>query len=73
MMPIVLADGSTQTKLTCLGEIHFDGETRSGVIVIEFENTDVLVGMEFLRVFGKQLILDPANQTVRIIDAAVPR
>jgi predicted aspartyl protease len=24
-VPISLADGSTQTKLTCLGTIHFDG------------------------------------------------
>lgn len=32
-IPITLADGSTQTKLTCLGEVHFDGKSQVGLII----------------------------------------
>lgn len=70
-MPITLADGSNQTKLTCLGVIHFDGAEQIGIIIIEWQNTDVLVGMEFLRRFKKQLRVDPTNNLVEIVDAPV--
>jgi predicted aspartyl protease len=70
-MPIQLADGSVQTKLTCLGKIDFDGQGNIGVIIIEYQNTEVLVGMEFLRLFKKQLIVEAVNGSVKIIDAAV--
>jgi len=71
-MPITLADGSTQTKLTCLGFVHFDGAQEVGIIIIEWQNTDVLVGMEFLRRFRKQLLVDPTNGLVEIVDAPAP-
>jgi predicted aspartyl protease len=71
-MPITLADGSTQTKLTCLGSIHFDAAEEIGIIIIEWQNTDVLVGMEFLRRFKKQLRVDPTNGLVEIVDAPAP-
>jgi len=71
-MPITLADGSTQTKLTCLGSIHFDGAEQIGIIIIEWQNTDVLVGMEFLRRFKKQLLVDPTSNLVEIVDAPIP-
>jgi predicted aspartyl protease len=70
--PITLADGSTQTKLTCLGLIHFDGKDEAGIIIVEWQNTDVLVGMEFLRTFKKRLSVDPANGLVEIVDAPAP-
>ena len=68
-MPITLADGSTQTKLTCLGSIHFDGAEQVGIIIIEWQNTDVLVGMEFLKMFKKELRIDPTNNVVEIVDS----
>jgi predicted aspartyl protease len=71
-LPITLADGSTQTKLTCLGSIHFDGSEEIGIVIIEWQNTDVLVGMEFLTRFRKQLRVDPTNALVEIVDAPVP-
>lgn len=71
-MPITLADGSTQTKLTCLGSLHFDGAQEVGIIIIEWQNTDVLVGMEFLRRFKKQLRVDPTNNLIEIVDAPAP-
>ena len=52
---IELADGSQQSKLTCLGEIHFGGVRKVGLIIIEWESTDILVGMDFLRKFEKML------------------
>ena len=69
---ITLADGSTQTKLTCLGLVHFDGRSEAGIIIVEWENTDVLVGMEFLRSFHKQLRIDPRNGVVELTDAVAP-
>lgn len=71
-MPITLADGSTQTKLTCLGSIHFDGAEEVGIVIIEWQNTDVLVGMEFLSRFRKELRVDPTNGIVEIAAAPVP-
>jgi predicted aspartyl protease len=65
-MPITLADGSTQTKLTCLGELHFDGESQIGLIIIEPNSTDILVGMDFLRKFERELLVDPINNLVRL-------
>jgi predicted aspartyl protease len=64
-VPISLADGSTQTKLTCLGMLHFDGETQTGLIIIEPQNADVLLGMDFLRKFNRQLIVDAPNGIVK--------
>ena len=66
-MRITLADGSTQTKLTCLGSIHFDGKEDVGVIVIEPQNTQVLVGMEFLRIFNLRLTVEPNSGIVEIV------
>src|ERR1700747_2984876 len=67
--PITLADGSTQNKLTCLGVVHFDGEQQVGLIIIEWQNTDVLVGMDFLRKFKRELLVDPVNQIVKLTKA----
>lgn len=71
-MPIVLADGTSQTKLTCLGQVTFDGRSEAGLIIIEWQNTQVLVGMEFLRRFEKRLIVDPVSNTVEIVNADPP-
>lgn len=65
-IPITLADGSTQTKLTCMGELHFDGESQVGLIIIEYQSTDVLVGMDFLTKFRRELVVDPANNLVKL-------
>jgi predicted aspartyl protease len=69
---ITLADGSTQSKLTCLGLVHFDGKDEAGIIIIEWQNTDILVGMEFLRAFKKEFRIDPSNGLVELTDAPAP-
>jgi predicted aspartyl protease len=66
-IPITLADGSTQTKLTCLGELHFDGESQVGLIVIEYQSTDILVGMDFLAKFNRKLVVDVPKGIVKLI------
>jgi predicted aspartyl protease len=63
---ITLADGTAQTKLTCLGLLHFDGESQVGLIIIENQTTDILVGMDFLTKFGIELVVDPANSLVKL-------
>lgn len=66
MMDITLADGFVQNKLVCQGNIHFEGRTRSGLVIIEEQDTDVLVGIEFLRIFELRLTLDVCNNTVEL-------
>jgi predicted aspartyl protease len=63
---ITLADGTAQTKLTCLGVLHFDGEDQVGLIIIENQTTDILVGMDFLTKFGIELVVDPKNNVVKL-------
>jgi len=74
-MSLTLADGSTQFRLTCLGSASLDGEAQVGVIIIEPSSDQVLLGMDFLRKFNLQLIVDPINSTVelrKIAASAVP-
>ena len=66
-IPITLADGTSQTKLTCLGEIHFEGKSEIGLIIIEWQSTDVLVGMDFLRKFKRKLVVDTPKGIVKLI------
>lgn len=55
---VVLADGSTDTKLTALGVVGLpSGQTRPGVIILEPNPTDILVGVEFLNQFERTLLL----------------
>ncbi|HYL84237.1 MAG TPA: hypothetical protein VE263_08390 [Candidatus Angelobacter sp.] len=68
---IELADGSKQNKLTCLGQIHFGGMKKIGLIIIEWENTDILVGMDFLRKFEKTLVVDPTNGKVMLFPSSM--
>lgn len=65
--PITLADGSTQTKLTCLGEVHFGGRSEVGLIIIEWQSTEILVGMDFLRKFERKLVVDAPKGKISLI------
>jgi len=73
-MGITLADGTTHARLTARGMIKFDGKEEVGLVLLEWQNTDILLGMDFLAKFGKQMTVDAVNRTVEIIDAvaAVP-
>jgi predicted aspartyl protease len=68
-MGITLADGSTHARLTARGQVSFDGKKQIGLILLEWQNTDILVGMDFLTKFGKRMILCAVNRTVEIVDS----
>lgn len=53
----ILADGSKSSKLTALGKVTLGERTEAGVIILGEGQSDILVGMEFLKVFDKCLVL----------------
>jgi predicted aspartyl protease len=65
MMPVTLADGSTQDNLFCLGRIEFDGEKRDGTILTDWQGS-ALFGMDFLRTFRRALLVNPVNQIITL-------
>jgi len=71
-MNIVFANGDIQPRLTCLGKAIFDGQTNVGVIVLEPQGNQVLLGMNFLRKFGMRLNVDPGESTVELLPSPIP-
>jgi len=56
-----LADGSKETALLCLGRAMV-GEIEKPVIISLTKGSDVLIGTEFLALFGIKLELDYQNK-----------
>lgn len=54
---LTLADSSVIHRLSALGIGVFGDEESHGVIILEPNSTDILVGMDFLRRFKKALIV----------------
>jgi len=74
---VILADGSKQSKFTCLGTIHYSGKTEVGVVIIEPNSDEAIVGMEFLKKFGLVLAVVTELGAVALIPsdeikAAIP-
>jgi len=67
---VVLADGSQSFKLTALGTVTKDTESNVGIIILEPNSNDILVGMEFKKTFAKALILHPHKPFVILEDCA---
>lgn len=68
---MVLADGTTQARFTALGRASLDGTTwKDGLVVLEYEDVDILVGMDFIRTFDKILLVAPLVGTVSLMDMA---
>ncbi len=65
---LILADGSTSSRLTAYGKVRVDKEEQYGVIVLETGSNEVLVGMEFLKVFKKRLIISQASGMITLED-----
>lgn len=61
---VVLADGSRQSKFTCLGQISFGQQTEVGTVIIEPTSDEALVGMEFLKRFKLTLLTDADTGSV---------
>ena len=68
-MNITLADGSTHVRLTCRGMVEIDGSKRIGLVTLETGASDVLVGMEFIAKFEKQLVVCPKNASIELVDS----
>ena len=54
---ITFADGSSQVRLTGGAWISLGGESDIGIAILEWESTDILIGMEFLRLFKRALFV----------------
>lgn len=76
---ITLADASTTPRLTAIGRAAFNNANEAGVIILEPQSADILVGMDFLRTFklglwtGKSEIILMAESTVDNLKAVVDR
>lgn len=64
-----LADGSTSPKLLALGTITLGGERTTGVIVLESNQCDLLLGMDFLRQSKRALAV--SIQGVALVDEEI--
>lgn len=62
------ADGSNAIKLTARGSVRVGSETQIGIVVLEPTGSDVLIGMSFLRLFKKALVV--ATESVVLVDEA---
>jgi predicted aspartyl protease len=54
---VELADGSKSVKLTARGIAVVEGESEVGVVILEPNSSDVLIGMAFLRLFKRAVFL----------------
>ena len=68
---VILADGSRAAKLTALGTATIQTESKVGVVILEANSSDILLGMEFFRSFGKVLMLHPHTPFVILEDCSV--
>jgi predicted aspartyl protease len=65
---VVLADGSTNLRLTAYGAVLIGSEARSGVIILEPNSDELLIGMHLLKEFGKRLTVCPTTGLVELAD-----
>ena len=69
---VTLANAQQEHRLMCLGHCTVDKVSKLGIILIETQGQQALLGMDFLRQFGKRLLVDPVAETVELLDAATP-
>ena len=66
--PVAFADGSTSYRLTAWGTAAVGGQQESGIIMLEPDSNEVLLGMEFIKAFQKTLLVSPGNRLVALFD-----
>ena len=54
---VTLADGSTAAKLTAQAQATLLGESEVGIVILEFDSPEILIGMDFLRRFRRGLVV----------------
>ena len=65
---VVLADGSTAYRLTAYGHAKLGDHDKSGIIILEPNSTDVLIGMDFLVGFAQTLFIVGERVAVALVD-----
>ena len=68
VMSSILADGSTQPTLYCLGQAEINGESKIGIVSLLPSDSDILVGMDFLRKFDLKMTVDSRTNMVQLDD-----
>ena len=63
---IELADGSKCARITAQGMADIGGESEVGVVILEPNSNDILIGMAFLRLFKRALFL--SSSLVLLLD-----
>jgi predicted aspartyl protease len=66
-MPVVFANGTVENKLICLGVARAGGSDQTGLIVLENQSKQILLGMDFLEKFGYKLLLCPTTGQVEMV------
>lgn len=56
-MSVMLANGSTGTKLTAVARATVCEQSRFGTVILEAASPEILIGMEFLRQFDVGLFV----------------
>jgi predicted aspartyl protease len=65
---VTFGDGSSSTRITALGVSSVHSEARTGVIILEPSGRDILIGMDFLKKFGRVVIVHPNMPGIALVD-----
>jgi hypothetical protein len=68
---VTLADGQQQVKYIFRGFATYDGRKEVGTILLDADADEALAGIDFLRIFGLRLIVDPVSNHVELVPSAV--
>ena len=67
---VTFANGATEYRLTCLGVVEVDALSEAGVIILEMQGNRAILGMDFLRIFGLELRVEPTSGLVELAPPA---
>lgn len=66
---VILAGGTTAPRLMAFGTAKVGTEAQAGLILLSSGGvSDVLAGMEFIKAFGKVLLVHPTQQLTALVD-----
>ncbi len=70
---LTLADGTKLLRLQAPGTVVVDGQTIRGIVIIEPDGNEAILGMKFLRGANRSLFVCPARNEVLLIDVELPQ
>ena len=65
---LTLADGSQVARLLAIGSVIVGNESQAGIIILEPNSTELLIGMDLLKRFRKKLVVVAETGTVLLED-----